>query len=111
MVCPDTSPRNLGIPGESDSWDFGVGAGFYVDATVHPYQRYKMYSFISCELPEWVASNFNVDPCRSGIMGHSMGGHGALVIGLRNPEKYKSISAFSPIGTDIFCSLNKKFIL
>lgn len=98
LVCPDTSPRNLNIPGDSDSWDFGVGAGFYVDATRDPFKSYQMYSFITSELKLLLESEFNIDDSRTGIMGHSMGGHGALMIVLRNPSLFKSVSAFSPIG-------------
>src|SRR3977135_2350372 len=79
IVVPDTSPRGLGIPGEGDSYDFGLGAGFYVDATEAPWSRgYRMYSYITQELPADVAATFPVDPDRMGIFGHSMGGHGAL---------------------------------
>jgi S-formylglutathione hydrolase len=98
LICPDTSPRNLSIPGDSDYWDFGVGAGFYVDSTNDPYKNYQMYSFITSELKSLVESEFRIDGSRSSIMGHSMGGHGSLIIGLKNPNAYRSISAFSPIG-------------
>jgi S-formylglutathione hydrolase len=98
LICPDTSPRNLNIPGDSDCWDFGVGAGFYVDATKDPFKYYQMYSFITSELNALVQSEFNIDPLRTSITGHSMGGHGSLIIGLKNPNAYRSISAFSPIG-------------
>jgi S-formylglutathione hydrolase len=98
LVAPDTSPRGVPLPGDSDHWDFGVGAGFYVDAVVPPWSRhYRMYSYVARELPALVAAHFPVDPDRQGIFGHSMGGHGALVIGLRNPGRYRSISAFAPI--------------
>ncbi|HEY9881831.1 MAG TPA: S-formylglutathione hydrolase [Leptolyngbyaceae cyanobacterium] len=98
LVAPDTSPRGSGIPGEDDDWDFGTGAGFYVDATQEPWsQNYRMYSYVVRELPELIAENFSVQPERQGIFGHSMGGHGALVCGLRNPKLFKSISAFAPI--------------
>ncbi|TPX57966.1 S-formylglutathione hydrolase [Powellomyces hirtus] len=108
LVCPDTSPRGLGIEGEDDSWDLGTGAGFYVDATVEKWNGYNMYSYITQELWEVVNSNFNVDPSRAGIFGHSMGGHGAIVSGLRNPDKYKSVSAFAPIANPIDCPWGKK---
>jgi S-formylglutathione hydrolase len=99
LVAPDTSPRGLDIPGEAESWDFGLGAGFYVDATQPPWSRgYRMYSYVTRELPALVASSFPVDARRSAICGHSMGGHGALVIALRNPGTYRSVSAFAPIG-------------
>ncbi|MBD2257858.1 S-formylglutathione hydrolase [Pseudanabaena sp. FACHB-2040] len=98
LVAPDTSPRGLGIPGEEDDWDFGTGAGFYVDATQKPWsQHYRMYSYVVQELPELIAANFRIQPDRQGIFGHSMGGHGALVCGLRNPDVFKTISAFAPI--------------
>jgi len=98
IVCPDTSPRGTGYPGENDDYDFGSGAGFYLDATASPWSStYQMYSYIVNELPALIAEHFPVDSLRSGIFGHSMGGHGALVIGLRNPDKFQSISAFSPI--------------
>lgn len=96
VICPDTSPRGLELPGEHESYDFGSGAGFYVDATTPGYrENYKMYSYINSELYGLIQNHFKV-PAIS-ITGHSMGGHGALIIGLRNPKKYKSISAFSPI--------------
>lgn len=96
VICPDTSPRGLNLPGEHDSYDFGSGAGFYVDATVAPYSNhYRMYSYVSSELYGIVQDYFKVK--NISIFGHSMGGHGALIIGLKNPSKFKSISAFSPI--------------
>ena len=98
IVCPDTSPRGTNYPSEDDAYDFGTGAGFYVDATREPWSAsYKMYSYVTKELPALIARHFPIDPARSGIFGHSMGGHGALTIGLKNPEQYRSISAFSPI--------------
>jgi S-formylglutathione hydrolase len=97
LVAPDTSPRGAGVPGETDSWDFGAGAGFYVDATEEPWARhYRMYSYI-LELRELVIDHLPVDPNRCGIFGHSMGGHGALVLALRNPDLFHSVSAFAPI--------------
>lgn len=96
VICPDTSPRGLNLPNEHDSYDFGSGAGFYVDATTDGYKdHYKMYSYIVTELYQIIQNHFNVK--NISISGHSMGGHGALVIGLKNPEMFKSISAFSPI--------------
>jgi S-formylglutathione hydrolase len=98
IVAPDTSPRNTGIPGEADAWDFGAGAGFYVDATEPRWSRhYRMYSYVTDELPRVIVASFHADPDRQGIFGHSMGGHGALVIAFRNPERYRSVSAFAPI--------------
>lgn len=99
LVAPDTSPRDAGIPGEDDDYDFGTGAGFYLDATREPYsQRYRMYSYVTEELPELMRDTFprKADPGRQGIFGHSMGGHGALVLALRNPDLYSSVSAFAP---------------
>ena len=98
IVVPDTSPRGLKIPGENDNYDFGLGAGFYVDATQAPWSRgYRMYSYVVKELPALIESEFPVDSARAGIFGHSMGGHGALTIALKNPAYYKSVSAFAPI--------------
>ncbi len=102
LVAPDTSPR-IPLPGDRESWDFGIAAGFYLDATQEPWSKhYRMYSYVVDELPSIIAANFkSADIERSGIMGHSMGGHGALTIGLRNPEKYRSLSAFAPIAAPI----------
>jgi len=98
IVCPDTSPRGLGYPGESASWEFGVGAGMYVDATQPPWNKgYRMYSYISNELPQVIESNLPGDLSRQGIFGHSMGGHGALIIALKNGGRFKSVSAFAPM--------------
>jgi S-formylglutathione hydrolase len=99
FVAPDTSPRGEGVPDDpAGDYDFGLGAGFYVDATQAPFDRhYRMYSYVTEELPELVASAFPIDLGRQGIMGHSMGGHGALTIALRNPDRYRSCSAFAPI--------------
>lgn len=97
VVAPDTSPRGAQLP-DSERYDLGQGAGFYVDATVEPWSRhYRMYSYISDELNELVCREFPVDAGAQGISGHSMGGHGALVLGLRNPRRYRSLSAFAPI--------------
>jgi S-formylglutathione hydrolase len=98
LVAPDTSPREPRIPGDADSWDFGFGAGFYVDATQAPWsQQYRMYSYVARELPQIVAEHLPARPGATGIFGHSMGGHGALTLALRNPSLYKSVSAFAPI--------------
>ncbi|WP_408735869.1 S-formylglutathione hydrolase [Acetobacter cerevisiae] len=98
LVATDTSPRGAQVPGEEESWDFGTGAGFYLDATQEPWSRhYRMGSYIAQELPALTEKLFPLDGTRRGIMGHSMGGHGALVHGLRAPEFWKSISAFAPI--------------
>jgi S-formylglutathione hydrolase len=109
LVAPDTSPRGGNLPGEEDDWDFGSGAGFYVDATQDPWSKhYRMYTYIVEELPALIAANFAVLPHRQGILGHSMGGHGALVIGLRNPEIFQSISAFAPIVAPMQCPWGTK---
>ena len=100
LVLPDTSPRGLGVPGEADAWDFGVGAGFYVDATQPAWRSWRMYSYVTAELPALLRSDPQfaaLDVSRAGVMGHSMGGHGALVLALRNPALYRSVSAFAPI--------------
>ncbi|HET9693069.1 MAG TPA: S-formylglutathione hydrolase [Steroidobacteraceae bacterium] len=98
LVAPDTSPREPRVPGDDANWDFGIAAGFYVDATQPPWAaHYRMYSYVTRELSELVAASFAADPARQSIMGHSMGGHGALVCALRNPGRYCSVSAFAPI--------------
>ena len=98
LVAPDTSPREPRFPGDDASWDFGIAAGFYVDATAAPWSaNYRMYSYVTRELPALIAANFAVDSARQSIFGHSMGGHGALVCALRNPSLYRSVSAFAPI--------------
>ena len=101
LVAPDTSPR-VALPGDRDSWDFGIAAGFYLDATETPWSKhYRMYSYVVDELPALIGANFKADTARAGLMGHSMGGHGALTIGLKNPRKYRSLSAFAPIAAPI----------
>jgi S-formylglutathione hydrolase len=99
FVAPDTSPRGEGVPGDpAGAYDFGLGAGFYVDATQQPYaENYRMWSYVTAELPELIAGQFPVDPAKQSILGHSMGGHGALTIALRYPTRYRAASAFSPI--------------
>nr|XP_058966270.1 S-formylglutathione hydrolase-like [Pocillopora verrucosa] len=98
IVAPDTSPRSCGIEGEDDSYDFGTGAGFYIDATEEKWKtNYRMYSYITKELPALIESNFPVLSGKQSIFGHSMGGHGALICFLKNPGFYKSVSAFAPI--------------
>lgn len=98
FVAPDTSPRGDDVPDAAEEYDFGKGAGFYVDATEEPWAaNYRMRSYIERELPDLVAEHFPVDLGRQGITGHSMGGHGALTIGLRYPDRFRSVSAFSPI--------------
>lgn len=109
LVAPDTSPRNTAIPGEDDTWDLGSGASFYVDATVEPWQKhYQMYSYITQELPQLIAANFPVKPDKQSIFGHSMGGHGALICALKNPQKYLSVSAFAPITSPMNCPWGDK---
>ena len=109
LVCPDTSPRGLDLPGEHDDWDFGSGAGFYVDATESPWRNhYRMYSYVTEELPEVLAAEPSIDCDRASITGHSMGGHGALVIGLRHPDRFASISAFAPIVAPTRCPWGEK---
>jgi S-formylglutathione hydrolase len=109
LVAPDTSPRGLDLPGEHDDWDFGSGAGFYVDATQAPWSaHYRMYSYVVEELPALVHERFPLDAQRQGIFGHSMGGHGALVVALRNPERYRSVSAFAPISNPTHCPWGEK---
>jgi S-formylglutathione hydrolase len=100
LVIPDTSPRGLNIPGENDQMDFGTGAGFYVNATEAPWApHYRMYDYVAKELTDVVNAHLPVDPQRKSISGHSMGGHGALLVGTRNADQYRSISAFSPISS------------
>jgi len=108
LVAPDTSPRGANVPGETDSWDFGAGAGFYVDATEAPWARhYRMYSHI-LELRELVLTRLPADPARVGVFGHSMGGHGALMLALRNPALFRSVSAFAPIAAPVRCPWGRK---
>lgn len=97
IVCPDTSPRGEGVAND-EAYDLGQGAGFYVDATEAPWSpHFRMWSYVTEELPALIAANFAVDPARQGITGHSMGGHGALTVALRHPGRFKSVSAFAPI--------------
>ena len=98
LVACDTSPRGLNLPGDAESWDFGVGAGFYLDATQSPWSaNYRMGSYVNEELPALIEANFPARSDKRGIFGHSMGGHGALVTGLRHPERWQSVSALAPI--------------
>ena len=102
LVSPDTSPRNSLSGEESKDWDFGSGAGFYLDATQQPWNNnYKMFSYVTKELPKIIHDNFNSNPDKQSIFGHSMGGHGALICALKRPDLYKSISAFAPISSPI----------
>ncbi len=107
-VAMDTSPRNLNIPGEKERYDLGEGAGFYVNATQAPWDKnYRMYDYVAYELNELIASHFSVDVERQSIFGHSMGGHGAMVIGLRNPNRFRCISAFAPICSSMNSALGQ----
>jgi len=109
LVMPDTSPREPVLQGDREAWDFGQGAGFYVDATQAPWQsHYRMFSYVVDELPRVVAAEFPVDPARFGVMGHSMGGHGALVAALRRPDRFRSCSAFAPIAAPTQCPWGHK---
>jgi S-formylglutathione hydrolase len=109
LVMPDTSPRGTDLPGEHESWDFGSGAGFYVDATEEPWSlNYRMYSYVTRELPALVAESFPVEASQAGLFGHSMGGHGALVAALRNPAAWRSVSAFAPIVAPMHCPWGQK---
>jgi S-formylglutathione hydrolase len=104
LVAPDTSPREPRLPGDDASWDFGQGAGFYVDATETPWSgHYRMYSYVTRELPALVAAHFPARADAQSIFGHSMGGHGALVAALRSPGQYRSVSAFAPIAAPSGC--------
>lgn len=108
IVCPDTSPRGLGLPGEDDSYDFGTGASFYVNATREPWSRhYRMHDYVVAELPALLESELPITGQR-GISGHSMGGHGALICALRNPGQYQSVSAFAPIANPSNCPWGRK---
>ncbi|GAB3271443.1 S-formylglutathione hydrolase [Parahaliea aestuarii] len=110
IVAPDTSPRGEGVPDDPEgAWDFGLGAGFYVNATEAPWDRhYRMYDYLTEELPALLAEQFPVDTSRAAIFGHSMGGHGALVIALRNPARFQSVSAFAPIVAPSQCPWGEK---
>ncbi|MES2510285.1 MAG: S-formylglutathione hydrolase [Pseudomonadota bacterium] len=109
LIAPDTSPRGANVPGETDSWDFGAGAGFYLDATQAPWSKhYRMESLITTELLPLVTAELPVDQTRIGIFGHSMGGHGALTLALRHPDLFKSVSAFAPIAAPSQCPWGHK---
>ena len=109
IVASDTSPRGVDLPGQDDSYDFGSGAGFYVDATREPWARhYRMYSYVTEELPGLVEVQLPVDAQRQGIFGHSMGGHGALICALKNSGRYRSLSAFAPICAPMRCPWGEK---
>ena len=109
LVAPDTSPRGAGVPGEDDGWDFGTGAGFYLDATQEPWSKhYRMESYVTQELFGLVTNELPGDASRVGIFGHSMGGHGALVLALRHPQLFRTVSAFSPIAAPSRCPWGEK---
>lgn len=109
LISPDTGPREPRIPGDADDWDFGFSAGFYLDAVQPPWSaHYRMYSYVTRELPALVAASLPADPDAVGICGHSMGGHGALTCALRNPALYKSVSAFAPIANPTNCPWGRK---
>ena len=109
LIAPDTSPRGAGVPGETDSWDFGVGAGFYLDATEPAWAtRYRMESYVAGELFDLVTRELGVDPARVGVFGHSMGGHGALTLALRHADRFRSVSAFAPIAAPTQCPWGEK---
>ena len=109
LVAPDTSPRGAGVPGEDDDWDLGTGAGFYIDAIEKPWSaNYRMHTYVTQELPGLIAENFPVDLGKAGIFGHSMGGHGALTLALKNPDLYRSVSAFAPVCAPTRCPWGEK---
>ncbi len=110
LVAPDTSPRGEGVPDDPDGgYDLGLGAGFYVNATQEPWRRhYRMYDYVVDELPELIAKGFPVDASRVGLSGHSMGGHGALTVALKNPGRYTSVTAFAPICAPMNCPWGEK---
>jgi S-formylglutathione hydrolase len=109
LVAPDTSPRNTGIEDATKDWDFGEGAGFYLDATQPPWSKhFRMESYIVHELRDLIINEFNADGKRVGIFGHSMGGHGALTLALRHPERFHSVSAFAPIAAPMRCPWGQK---
>ncbi len=108
IVCPDTSPRGEGVP-DDDAYDFGQGAGFYVNATQPPWdQHFHMFDYVVSDLPQVIADNFPADMARQAITGHSMGGHGALTIAFKNPDRFQSVSAFSPIVSPMACPWGQK---
>jgi S-formylglutathione hydrolase len=109
LIAPDTSPRGANLPGETDAWDFGLAAGFYLDATQAPWSaHYRMESYLLDELLPLIATSFPIDTARLGLTGHSMGGHGALTLALRHPGVFKSVSAFAPICAPTLCPWGRK---
>mgnify|MGYP001567740883 FL=1 len=111
LIAPDTSPRGAKVAGESDAWDFGVGAGFYLDATQQPWAtNWRMESYLLTELLPLITDKLPIDGSRIGIFGHSMGGHGALTLALRHPGLFKSVSAFAPISNPVNCPWGQKAV-
>lgn len=109
LVTPDTSPRGVHLPGDQDNYDFGIGASFYVDATRNPWSKYyQMFTYVCDELPNLLQQHFPLNEQACGIFGHSMGGHGALTLALKNPKQYRSVSAFSPICAPTQCAWGQK---
>lgn len=109
LIAPDTSPRGAGIAGEDDDWDLGTGAGFYLNAQTDRWrQNYRMEAYIADELPALIEAHYRVDPSRRGIFGHSMGGHGALTLAFKYPDRYRSVSAFAPISAPTHCPWGEK---
>lgn len=109
LIAPDTSPRGANLPGEADEWDFGLAAGFYLDATQAPWARHwRMESWLLAELLPLVQAELSLDPARTGLFGHSMGGHGALTLALRHPGVFRSVSAFAPICAPTACGWGQK---
>ncbi|WP_267383513.1 S-formylglutathione hydrolase [Cyanobacterium sp. uoEpiScrs1] len=109
LVVPDTSPRGTGIAEEDTAWDLGSGAGFYIDAVIEPWKsHYQMYSYVVKELHNLIQDNFNIKDTKVSIFGHSMGGHGALIFALKNPQQYTSVSAFAPVTSPSHCPLGQK---
>jgi S-formylglutathione hydrolase len=109
LIAPDTSPRNTDVPGQAESWDFGVAAGFYLDAVQQPWAKHwRMESYLMHELLAQIGQHLPIDTHRLGIMGHSMGGHGALTLALRHPEAFRSVSAFAPICAPSQCPWGRK---
>ena len=112
IIAPDTSPRGDDVPDDAEkAWDFGLGAGFYINATEAPFDKnYRMYDYVQSELPALLAKEFGdkIDSAHQSISGHSMGGHGALTLAIRNPQQYKSVSAFSPIVAPMQCAWGEK---
>jgi S-formylglutathione hydrolase len=109
LIAPDTSPRDANLPGEDDDYDFGTGAGFYLNAEADPWAKhYRMFAYVTEELPALITENFPIEADRLGVFGHSMGGHGALVCHLKRPDLFKTVSAFAPIAAPTRCPWGHK---